>query len=369
MTSPTADAHTTCIRESAILAYCRAGFEAECAAELDAVAQTRMLQGQATCVANSGYVLWHGKDPEQTQRLITETALNKLIFTRDWFLVMARCRDLPPHQRVGPLVECARTVDHPLLAEVSIETPDSDATKPLAPLCRGIGAPLHKALTSARVITQDTADNTRLRICFISTHEALIGLSERANSSPWPTGIPRLKSSRDAPSRSTMKLEEALLQFDVMAHLKPGMTAVDLGAAPGGWTWLLTQHHVRVVAIDNGALQRSLLDSGLVEHRREDGFRFQPKKRVDWLVCDMVDKPRRIATLVAQWLAQGWCNRVIANLKLPMKKRYDEVVLCLAIIEQHAAEAGLTIELRAKQLYHDREEITLYAAVSRHRSR
>lgn len=368
MTSPTADARAACVRESAILAYCRSGFEAECAAELDAAAQACMLHGQATCTANSGYVLWHGQDTPQTERFIAETALSALIFTRDWFLVMARCRDLPPHQRVDPLVACARTLDR-TVTEVSIETPDSDATKPLAPLCRGISAPLHKALTSARVITTDTPDTARLRMCFISTHEALIGISQRANSSPWPTGIPRLKAAREAPSRSTLKLEEALMQFDVMQHIKPGMTAVDLGAAPGGWTWLLTQHHVRVVAVDNGALQRSLLDSGLVEHRREDGFRFQPKKRVDWLVCDMVEKPRRIATLVGQWLAQGWCSRAIANLKLPMKKRYDEVALCLDIIEQHAADAGISIELRAKQLYHDREEITLYAAVQRNRAR
>lgn len=351
----------------AILAYCRAGFELECATELNAAGAALNIPGQAQHHANSGYVLWQAATADGAPTLFGQIEFSSLIFARAWFLVRARCRDLPQHNRVGPIVDAARKLEV-ATADVIVETPDSEATKPLAPLCRGIEAPLRKALTSANLLNKEAGQTRHLHVCFISTNDALIGWSDTHNASPWPMGIPRLKSSRDAPSRSALKLEEALLQFDAMGHLKPGMVAVDLGAAPGGWTWILTQHHVRVVAVDNGALQRSLLDSGLVEHRREDGFRFQPKRRVDWLVCDMVEKPRRIATLVAQWLAQGWCSRVVANLKLPMKKRYEEVALCLELIEQQAADAGVHVELRARQLYHDREEITLYATARRRRS-
>jgi 23S rRNA (cytidine2498-2'-O)-methyltransferase len=48
----------------------------------------------------------------------------------------------------------------------------------------------------------------------------------------------------------------------------------------------------------------------------------------------------------------------VFNLKLPMKKRWDETRQCLAAF---AAESGKALEIRAKQLYHDREEITVYA--------
>lgn len=51
-------------------------------------------------------------------------------------------------------------------------------------------------------------------------------------------GIPRLKFPTDAPSRSTLKLEEAFFVFltekEREARLSHGMTAVDLGACPGG---------------------------------------------------------------------------------------------------------------------------------------
>jgi 23S rRNA (cytidine2498-2'-O)-methyltransferase len=77
---------------------------------------------------------------------------------------------------------------------------------------------------------------------------------------------------------------------------------------------------------------------------------------VDWLVCDMVEQPRRVAELIANWLEQGWCRHAVFNLKLPMKKRYEEAQSCLARVRAAARE------VRAKQLYHDREEITVFAA-------
>jgi 23S rRNA (cytidine2498-2'-O)-methyltransferase len=188
--------------------------------------------------------------------------------------------------------------------------------------------------------------------------------TDPAKSAPWPQGIPRLKFPREAPSRSTLKLEEALLTLlddgERERWLKPGMNAVDLGAAPGGWTWQLARRSLRVTAVDNGPMDRALMQSGVVTHVREDGFRFRPKKPVDWMVCDMVEQPRRIAELVARWFADGWCRHSIFNLKLPMKKRYAETMLCLDLIRSKLASAGRQVELRAKQLYHDREEITVF---------
>ena len=61
---------------------------------------------------------------------------------------------------------------------------------------------------------------------------------------------------------------------------------------------------------------------------------------------------------LAEWFREGWCKRSIFNLKLPMKKRWDETRDCL----QHFVDkAGRPLTIRAKQLYHDREEITVYA--------
>ena len=113
-----------------------------------------------------------------------------------------------------------------------------------------------------------------------------------------------------------------------------------------------------VIAVDNGPMDEALLESGQVKHRREDGFRYRPPEPVDWMVCDMVESPARIAQLAARWVTEGWCRDCLFNLKLPMKKRWEETRRCLGLL--HDALGGRHA-LRAKQLYHDREEITVIA--------
>ena len=102
--------------------------------------------------------------------------------------------------------------------------------------------------------------------------------------------------------------------------------------------------------------------SDLVEHIEADGFVWRPKRPVHWLVCDMIEKPERVAQLIAQWLADGDAKRAIFNLKLPMKTRLEEVEHCREVMETVMAGAGKSFkQLSFRQLYHDREEVTGFA--------
>jgi 23S rRNA (cytidine2498-2'-O)-methyltransferase len=174
-----------------------------------------------------------------------------------------------------------------------------------------------------------------------------------------------------APSRSTLKLAEALAHFlgdeEVERRLGPGMSAVDLGASPGGWTWQLVRRGLFVTAVDNGSMDAALLETGQVKHRRADAFAFRPPEPVDWMVCDVVESPSRVATLAARWVAEGWCRETIFNLKLPMKKRWEEVGRAREIVD--AAFAGAPYRLALRQLYHDREEVTAWLAAGDGRGR
>ena len=100
------------------------------------------------------------------------------------------------------------------------------------------------------------------------------------------------------------------------------------------------------------------MDSGLVEHIRADGFKYAPAKPVDWLVCDMVERPLHVSRLIARWFNKGWCKHSVFNLKLPMKQRYQITQECKQLVEDALKEAGMNYDIRMKQLYHDREEIT-----------
>ena len=72
----------------------------------------------------------------------------------------------------------------------------------------------------------------------------------------------------------------------------------------------------------------------------------------------VVEQPARIAALVARWIGEGHARHAISNLKLPMKKRYDEVRRCEAIIRDGLATARVRHTLALRQLYHDRKEVT-----------
>jgi 23S rRNA (cytidine2498-2'-O)-methyltransferase len=177
-------------------------------------------------------------------------------------------------------------------------------------------------------------------------------------------GIARLRIPAQAPSRSGLKLLEALSVFipedELGGRMRAGRVAIDLGAAPGGWSQVLASRGLRVLAVDNGPIAKAVLDTQLVEHRREDAFRFRPEWPVDWMVCDVIAAPARIAALAAQWVARGWCRETIFNLKLPNRDRWAEVTRCETVIERALSKVEGQHVLRIKHLYHDREEVTAH---------
>ena len=360
--APTADA-------SGLLCYCRAGFEPELAAELGERAAAAGQHGYAATGRGSGYVrfLAPGADGAALSRALP---WRSLVFARQKLRLLATLDGIDTSDRVTPILAALATqagATAPAFGALVVEHPDSDDARPLAGLARALANALRPALRKAGLLAaKDDPRRPRLHVCLLAGNHLLLALADPADASDWPMGVPRLRLHRDAPSRSALKLDEA---FQVLLDdgersrlLRAGMTAADLGAAPGGWTWVLQRAGLHVTSVDNGPLRQHVLDAGGVEHLREDGFRWQPPRPLDWMVCDMVEQPRRVASRMATWFREGWCRQAVFNLKLPMKKRWLETSLCL---ELFAREAGRPLELRARQLYHDREEITVLALPAR----
>lgn len=345
---------------TSLLLYCRPGFETECASEILDLAGH--IQAETRSEPRCGYVLFKPADADAANKLHAQIVFTDLVFTRQWFVVCEFLKDLPRGDRIAPLVSSARHLGK-RFREAFIETPDSEASKPLLPLCSALQTRLNKSLQVDSLLDTTAKADLRLHVCFFTTDYAAIGYAHGNNSSPWPMGIPRLRRLRDAPSRSAQKLEEALLVLlsdeQRNHYLQPGMQAVDLGAAPGGWSWIMARQGLRVNAIDNGKLSETAMATGLIEHIRADGFSYRPNKPVDWLLCDMVEQPSRIAELIGLWFVRGLCRHAIFNLKLPMKKRYQEYRQCLKTLRGMLAQSGLDYQLKGRQLYHDRDEITL----------
>ncbi|UKH22395.1 23S rRNA (cytidine(2498)-2'-O)-methyltransferase RlmM [Actinobacillus pleuropneumoniae] len=351
--------------------YCRAGFEKETAGEITDKAAQLGVFGFVNLKENSGYIIFECYQAGDADRLARELKFEQLIFARQMIVVGDMLQDLPVEDRISPIVAQYQALNPRHSSDIFVETPDTNEAKELLTFCRKFTVPLRNSLKKQGWLTKSerAKGSIGLHILFVRPGCCYVGYAYNDNKSPFFMGIPRLKFPAEAPSRSTLKLEEAILTFIPEAEEKKRftdeMTGVDLGACPGGWTYQLVKRGVFVYAVDHGKMAASLHETGRIEHCPEDGFKFQPPKRktIDWLVCDMVEQPMRISKLIGKWLINGWSRETIFNLKLPMKKRYQEVQLCLAYLEEELEKQGFWFKIQAKHLYHDREEITVHIAV------
>jgi len=345
----------------------RAGFEGEAATDLVRAAAALGIHAAPTAIAGSGYVnaTADGLDATAFRRRI---AAHPPIFARSAIVGSgphAIASEVPP-ARADRMPSLLAAIDDlardpaqaPPWCSVWVEYPDTNDGKALTRLARALQSRLEVALGEAGRI--DANADCRLHVFLADGRTAWIGTSA-AVATRWPLGIPRLRRDGRAPSRSAQKLAEAIVVFLGEREadlLHAGQRAVDLGAAPGGWSWVLASRGLQVVAVDNGPLKGDVAHDPRVRHLRADGLTWRPPRPVDWLVCDIVERPARIAELVAGWIADGDAHAAIFNLKLPMKQRYDEVRRCEALIEQRLRAAGVRATLAIRQLYHDREEVT-----------
>ncbi|WP_341503438.1 23S rRNA (cytidine(2498)-2'-O)-methyltransferase RlmM [Gallaecimonas sp. GXIMD4217] len=348
-----------------LLIYCRPGFEGECAQEIEARAAEKGVFGFSRLKGNTGYVLYECYETNDAGKLLGQLPVDQLIFARQMIRVAPQVSDMPLDDRLNALYMAAGDT-LPECGRLWVETPDTNEGKELNRLCRAIATPMKAFFKQAGKLTlKEDNDKPVLHVCFLSTDSAFIGYSLPRTHSPLLMGIKRLKFPKDAPSRSTLKLEEAFHYFlsktQREKRLISGMNAVDLGAAPGGWTYQLVRRGMMVQAVDNGPMDEQLMNSGQVKHIREDGFKYEPKKKnVHWLVCDMIENPKRVANLMCDWFIDGWCHEAIFNLKLPVKRRFHTVAECLDLISERMNEMGVPYGLAAKHLYYDREEITVH---------
>src|SRR5258706_14477452 len=181
--------------------------------------------------------------------------------------------------------------------------PDTNDGMSLSTLTRPLTPHLERALAKAGIAIDDAKAAERLQVFCVWGRACHVGVRDAGNSSRWPMGIARLRMPSGSPSRSTLKLAEALLEFldekERAKRLAPGMTAADLGASPGGWTWQLVQRGLMVTPVDNGAMHPPVLEAGQGKHRPDDGFHYRPRGPVQWMVCGMVGRPSQSPRLAA----------------------------------------------------------------------
>jgi len=154
-------------------------------------------------------------------------------------------------------------------------------------------------------------------------------------------------------SRAEFKLREALQ----LLHYKPKNAglAVDLGAAPGGWSLVLAEYGMDVIAVDPAKLDNRLLEVKNITHFKGKSQDFHTDKKIDLLVNDMNMEPRDSASIVVSFsknLKTG--ALLVMTIKLvsgPFEKRVQEV--CKILEDEFKL-------LDIRLLFHNRQEVTAF---------
>jgi 23S rRNA (cytidine2498-2'-O)-methyltransferase len=141
-------------------------------------------------------------------------------------------------------------------------------------------------------------------------------LASPTKTSPFVNGEVAFVEDREGPpSRAYLKLWEALTRLG--RYPGPGETCLDLGAAPGGWSWVLARLGARVVAVDKAPLDAAVAAMPGVTMRAESAFGLDPRSepRVDWLFSDVICYPSRLLALVRRWIEAGAARNFVCTLK------------------------------------------------------
>jgi 23S rRNA (cytidine2498-2'-O)-methyltransferase len=184
---------------------------------------------------------------------------------------------------------------------------------------------------------------------------ALIGVSRPAdNLSPHADEYRRWSRLPTPVSRAEFKLREALELWPL--DLPAGGRALDVGAAPGGWTHVLAGLGLHVVAVDPADLSDVVLANPLVTHiRARIEAAGLESESFDLVVNDMNLDPDESAALMceaARYLAPG--APAIMTIKVTVRSPLRLIRGTIAVL-QHAYEVH-----GVRNLFHNRQEVTVF---------
>lgn len=169
-------------------------------------------------------------------------------------------------------------------------------------------------------------------------------------SSPFPNGAVQFVEDRvGPPNRAYLKLWEALTVLG--EYPKPGERCLDLGASPGGWTWVLAGLGATVISVDKAPLDPAIAALANVRAINASAFALSPKEvgTVDWLFSDVICYPERLYRLLSGWIDAGACRRIVATIKFQGATDF-------AMQKKFAAFPGASL----RHLHHNKHELTFF---------
>lgn len=186
--------------------------------------------------------------------------------------------------------------------------------------------------------------------CFSLLDENTLVCSSR-RWKKWPLGECHfIEDKKHPPNRAYLKLWEALTLFG--RYPKPGDTAIDLGASPGGWTYVMQSLGTKVTAVDKATLDPAIAKLPNVTSLQQSAFALDPQdcnNKIDWLLGDIACYPDRLYGLVSKWLDSGKVDQMILTIKLQGETNLEMIQKFQDIPDS-----------RVMHLFHNKHEVTFF---------
>jgi len=172
-----------------------------------------------------------------------------------------------------------------------------------------------------------------------------------ARSKKWPQGqCLFIEDKINPPNRAYLKLWEAITLLEKQPQ--PGETALDLGASPGGWTYVMQALGTIVTAVDKALLDPKISNLPRVHFLQQSAFALDPAtldQTYDWVLSDIACYPERALTLIMKWINSGKAKQMIFTIKL-------QGDIDLNIIKQFQAIPNS----RIIHLFYNKHEVTFF---------
>lgn len=166
-------------------------------------------------------------------------------------------------------------------------------------------------------------------------------------TSRYPLGVVEFIEDKDTPpSRAYLKLWEFFTVH--CTPPQPGTTVLDMGSAPGGWSWVLAQLTLNVISVDKAPLAPHIAAMANITHLQESAFGLDPKQfpNAEWLFSDIICYPERLLALVKKWMAESSVKNFVCTLKFQGEADFALIDECMKIPGSHMVH-----------LYHNKHEV------------
>ena len=155
-------------------------------------------------------------------------------------------------------------------------------------------------------------------------------------------------------TRAEFKLREALKTFNI--QISEEYSALDVGAAPGGWTKVLSEYVGRVVAVDPADLHTSIREYKNVEHLKIRAENLTS----DYTDFDLLTNDMNISPIESAAIMNDLAERL---------KEEGEAIMTVKFVTRdrrgHIKEAVQALEskyqdIRVRKMPHNKNETTIY---------